>query len=153
MKASQAVIFWLKINGKAKYSVTPLKTMLLCLGLFVSQSRVIIRIRIRIRSRSCGDFQYQLYIAAVDPGNCCLGNEDAVLKAAEDGAGEKDGPGAPAVCPVIACVGVGGGVPPELGKLPPPVFEMLLFTGDICVERSDDCAAYWFIVCPMMLFA
>ena len=37
----------------------------------------------------------------------------------------------PAVCPVIACVGVGGGVPPELGKLPPPVFEMLLFTGDI----------------------
>jgi hypothetical protein len=24
--------------------------------------------------------QYQLYIA-VDPGNCCLGNEDAVLKA------------------------------------------------------------------------
>ena len=34
-------------------------------------------------------------------------------------------------------VGVGGGVPPELGKLPPPVFEMLLFTGDICNnERS-----------------
>ena len=33
-------------------------------------------------------------------------------------------------------VGVGGGVPPELGKLPPPVFEMLLFTGDICDERS-----------------
>ena len=31
-------------------------------------------------------------------------------------------------------VGVGGGVPPELGKLPPPVFEMLLFTGDICKE-------------------
>ena len=32
-------------------------------------------------------------------------------------------------------VGVGGGVPPELGKLPPPVFEMLLFTGDICNEH------------------
>ena len=29
-----------------------------------------------------------------------LGNEDAVLKAAEDGAGEKDGPGAPATISV-----------------------------------------------------
>ena len=81
-----------------------------------------------------------------------------MLKAAEVGAGEKEAPGPPAktdssesnfislalqlidfdvwcsppVWPVIAWVGVGGGgVPPELPKLPPPAFEMLLFTGEI----------------------
>ena len=36
-------------------------------------------------------------------------------------------------------MGVGGGVPPELGKLPPPGFEMLLFTGEIWREESMDC--------------
>ena len=40
----------------------------------------------------------------------------------------------------MAWVGVGGGVPPELGKLPPPPgFEMLLFTGEIWREESMGC--------------
>ena len=41
-------------------------------------------------------------------------------------------------------MGVGGGVPPELGKLPPPPgFEMLLFTGEIWREESMDCQAIY----------
>ena len=80
-----------------------------------------------------------------------------MLKAAEEGAGENEAPGppeksesnfnvnfeqvwySPVVWPLIAWVGVGGGVPPELGKLPPPGFEMLLFTGEIWREESMDC--------------
>ena len=87
-----------------------------------------------------------------------------MLKAAEEGAGENEAPGppeksesklyaratsnvnfeqvcySPVVWPLIAWVGVGGGVPPELGKLPPPPgFEMLLFTGEIWREESMDC--------------
>ena len=77
-----------------------------------------------------------------------------MLKAAEVGAGENEAPGppartnssesnskvdfevfwcSPAVWPPIPWVGAGGGggVPPELPKLPPPAFEMLLFTGEI----------------------
>merc|ERR1712218_372705 len=113
----------------------------MCLGLVISRSMGIIIISSCSSSSSrslAAISQYQLYMA-VDPGNCCLGNEDAVLKAAEVGAGENEAPGPPPVWPVIAWVGVGGGgVPPELPKLPPPAFEMLLFTGEICVERSDD---------------
>lgn len=91
--------------------MTSLKTMLMCLGLVISRSMGII---INSSNSSCSNSsssgnssivssstvvisQYQLYMG-VDPGNCCLGNEDAVLKAAEVGAGENEAPvGPPAV--------------------------------------------------------
>ena len=73
LKASQAVIFGKEIETQDKYSVTPLKTMLMCLGLVISRSMGIIIISNSISSsRSLVAIsQYQLYMA-VDPGNCCL---------------------------------------------------------------------------------